>query len=202
MADKAKKQNFIMDALALCIITLVAGALLGFVYELTKGPIEEAALKAKLSAYEVVYSGAAEFAEDEALTNLVASPEYASALAAAGVEKAAVMEAYQALDASGNVIGYVMTTDSTAGYGGQISISVGIKADGTVTGMEFLVLNETSGIGSRAANPEFKDQFVGQAAEIFKLGDNIDAMSGATVTSKAVNNAMNAALVFVQQIAK
>lgn len=195
------KSNFIKDALALCIITLVAGVLLGFVYELTKGPIEEAALKAKLAAYEAVFEGAS-IEADDALTAKIASPEYASALSAAGVEKATVMEAYKALDASGNLIGYVMTTDSTAGYAGQISISVGMKVDGSVTGMEFLVLNETQGFGSKAANPEHKEKYVGFVADSFKLGDNVDAISGATVSSKAVNNAMNAALVFVKQLAQ
>lgn len=197
-----KKNNFIKDALALCIITLVAGALLGLVNEITAPIIKDAQEKAAMAAYKEVYTDAADFASDDAVTAYVTSPEYQSALSAAGVEKASVMVAYKALDASGNVIGYVMTTDSTNGYGGQISISVGMKADGTVTGMKYLILNETSGIGSRAAEPDFMNEFIGQTTDKFVLGTNVDAMSGATVTSKAVNNAMNAALVFVQQQAQ
>lgn len=198
--SKTNNQSFIKDALALCLITLVAGALLGFVYELTKGPIEEAKLKEKLSAYESVFPEAADFAEDEAVKAAVTSEAYTNALAAAGVDRAAVQEAYQALDASGNVIGYAMVTDSTNGYSGQISISVGIKLDGTISGMEFLVMNETQGIGAKATEPDFMNQFVGKTTDQFALGENVDAMSGATVTSKAVTNAMNAALVFVQQM--
>ena len=198
--SKTNNQSFIKDALALCLITLVAGALLGFVYELTKGPIEEANLKEKLSAYESVFPEAADFAEDEAVKAAVTSEAYTKALAAAGVDRAAVQEAYQALDASGNVIGYAMVTDSTNGYSGQISISVGIKLDGTISGMEFLVMNETQGIGAKATEPDFMNQFVGKTTDQFALGENVDAMSGATVTSKAVTNAMNAALVFVQQM--
>lgn len=202
MASKAKKNNFIKDALALCIITLVAGALLGLVNEMTAPVIKEAQEKAAMAAYKEVYTDAADFASDDAITAYVASPEYQSALSAAGVEKASVMVAYKALDASGNVIGYVMTTDSTNGYGGQISISVGMKADGTVTGMKYLILNETSGIGSKAADASFMNEYIGQTTDKFALGTNVDAISGATVTSKAVNNAMNAALVFVQQQAQ
>ena len=197
--SKKNNQSFIKDALVLCIITLVAGALLGFVYELTKGPIEQAKLDEKMSAYKSVFPDA-KFAEDDAVKEFVASEAYTSALAAAGVEKAAVKEAYQALDTSGNVIGYAIVTDSTNGYAGQISISVGVKLDGTISGMEFLVMNETQGIGARATEPDFMNQFIGKTVDQFILNDNIDAMSGATVTSKAVTNAMNAALVFVQQI--
>ena len=199
MASKAKKQNFVKDALVLCIITLVAGALLGLAYEITKDPIKKAEDAAKTAAYREVYVEADSFASDDALTALVTSSEYTNALAAAGVDKASVLEAFQALDASGNVIGYVMTTESTGAYNGQLTISVGITTEGAVTGMSYLVLAETSGIGSKAAEPEFVNQFVGAEVEQFVLGDNVDAMSGATVTSKAVANAMNAALVFVQQ---
>ena len=77
-----------------------------------------------------------------------------------------------------------------------------MKVDGSVTGMEFLVLNETQGFGSKAANPEHKDKYIGFVADSFKLGDNVDAISGATVSSKAVNTALNAALVFVKQLAQ
>ena len=86
--SKTNNQSFIKDALALCLITLVAGALLGFVYELTKGPIEEAKLKEKLSAYESVFPEAADFAEDEAVKAAVTSEAYTNALAAAGVDRA------------------------------------------------------------------------------------------------------------------
>lgn len=202
MAGKAKKSNFVVDALILCVITLVAGALLGFVYELTKDKIEAAKNADKLSAYAAVFPDAAEFAVNDSFTDQIASSEYADALAAAGVEKASVTEAYEALDGSGSVIGYVMVTESTAGYAGQLSLSVGVAADGTVIGLEFLVMNETQGIGAKAAEPAFKDQYVGQAVDQFTLGGNINAMSGATVTSKAVTNAMNAALVFVRQFAQ
>ena len=61
-------------------------------------------------------------------------------------------------------------------------------------------MNETQGIGAKATEPDFMNQFVGKTTDQFALGENVDAMSGATVTSKAVTNAMNAALVFVQQM--
>lgn len=202
MASKAKKQNFVKDALVLCIITLVAGALLGLSYEVTKGPIKKAEDAAKTAAYRAVYAEADSFASDDSVTAMVTSGAYTSALAAAGVEKASVLEAFQALDASGNVIGYVMTTESTGAYNGQLTISVGLTTEGKVVGMSYLVLAETSGIGSKAADPEFMNQYIGAETELFELGQNVDAMTGATVTSKAVTNAMNAALVFVQQLAQ
>lgn len=202
MAKTEKKSTIIKDALALFVITLVAGLALGFVYELTKEPIAQRALEEKTAAYASVFQEAEKFEEEEALKNAVA--DSANILANSGLEGVSVDEAFVALDASGNKIGYVMSVSSSKGFGGQITMSLGVTTEGATTGLEFLVINETAGLGSKAEDPAFKDQFVNKTVEQFEMvktgasSDNqIDAIGGATVTSTAVTNAINAGLYFV-----
>ena len=107
-------------------------------------------------------------------------------------------------DASGNQIGYLITSTSAESYGGNVQIAVGISNEGELTGIGFLSISDTPGLGMRAKEPDFKDQFIGKKAEnleVTKTGasaDNqIEAISGATITSKAVTNATDAAIYFV-----
>ena len=101
-------------------------------------------------------------------------------------------------------MGYVVTSTSKDGYGGNITISVGITADGQVKGVEFLTITETAGLGMNATTPEWKGQFADKTVESFSVtksgasADNeIDAIGGATITSNAVAGAVNAALYLV-----
>ena len=117
---------------------------------------------------------------------------------------------WEALDASGNVIGYIVFTTSREGFAGDIQICTGINKEGKLTGVAVLEINETPGKGMLAKEPEFTDQFVGKDAssdlELVKTGNadknQIDAISGATYTSRAVTNAVNAAIHFVNTIEK
>ena len=204
MANK-KKSTILKDALALFAITLVSGLALGFVYELTKPVIEANELAAKTEAYASVYADADTFTESDDLTAAVA--DAANILANSGTEGTAIEEAYQAVDASGNVIGYVMSVISSKGFGGEIKVSLGVTNEGEITGIEFLTLNETAGLGSKAADSEFKDQYVGKVVDSFTVtkdgaasDDQINAISGATVTSNAVTNIVNAGLYFAKTV--
>ena len=101
-------------------------------------------------------------------------------------------------------MGFVVTATSGDGDGGFITVSVGVTADGEVKGIEFLTLAETAGLGMNADTPEWKGQFAGKTVESFSVtksgasADNeIDAISGATITSNAVTGAVNAVLYFV-----
>lgn len=192
------------DALVLFVITLIAGALLGGAYELTKGPIEKAQIAASLETYKEVYADAADFTADDNLKNAVAGA--AEALTASGLSlgRVEVNDALNAVDGSGNVLGHIVTVTSKDGYGGNIKLSVGVTNEGAITGLGFLEIAETAGLGMNAKEPAFKDQFNGKTAEQLVLtkggasaDDEIDAMSGATVTSTAVVNAVNGALYFV-----
>ncbi len=196
------KGGFMKDAMILCAITLVAGACLGGVYEMTKAPIEAANLAAKAAAYRAVLPDAADFTSDD-LTDVIASAN--AEIAGMGFGKVTVDEAVTAVDGSGAPVGYVVTSTSNDGYGGAITVSVGIQADGTINGIEFLTIGETAGLGMNAQKPEWKAQFAGKNAdklEVTKSGSagdsEINAISGATITSNAVTGAVNAAVYFAK----
>ena len=181
-------KNIIKNTAILTVITLVSGLLLGVVYDITKEPIALAKEKAKNEAYQAVMQGADTF---EALE--VEAVELS-------IEGCTVDEVVSA-KAGSDVVGYVVTTTTNAGYGGNIQVSVGIATDGTVKGIEMLSIAETAGLGMNATTPEFKGQYADKLVDSFvvnKAGasaDNeISAISGATITSNAVTGAVNTAI--------
>lgn len=196
-----KQSGFVKDAIILFAITLISGLILGFVYDVTKEPIAAAAKAAKNEAYAVVFPEAKDFEENEANTAKIA--ETAQDIAGRGFGHSNIDEVVTAKDESGNDIGRVITSTSKDGYNGTVQISVGIKSDGTVVGITFLTLEETPGLGMRAGESDFYSQYAGKNTQEFKLvkGDaaaenEISAISGSTITSTAVTNAVNAALYF------
>jgi len=189
-------KSIIKDTIALTVITLVAGLLLGFVYEITKDPISVQNEKAKQKSYQQVFSDADSF---EAVTE--ESDAQYLAIAGTKVDTVTIDEIVLAHDAEGTLLGYVFTVTSAEGYGGDITFSVGITLDGTVGGISFLSISETAGLGMKANTSDFKNQFKNKQVESFEVtktgaaDDNeIDAISGATITSNAVTNGVNAAL--------
>lgn len=208
--SKAKAKNTIIkDALALFCITLVAGVLLGFVYEITKEPIKKQEQETKQRAYQTVFVDAASFKENDTVN--VAVEEAFEVLSDSTITEGTdysgitISEALEAYDSSDSLIGYVMNVITANGYGGDIKISLGIRTDGTVTGMEILSISETAGLGMKADESAFKDQYKDKNVEQFaytKVGataDNeIDAISGATITTKAVTGAVNAGIFFAK----
>lgn len=102
--------------------------------------------------------------------------------------------------------GYVVTVVSKQGYGGNIKIMVGINEKLEINKVKITESGETAGLGLKASNPEFIDQFIGrnEALSVIKnsapteSGTDIAAISGATVTSKAVTNAVNTAIELVK----
>ena len=194
-------KKILKNTAILTAITLVAGVLLGLVYEITKAPIAAAHEAAKQTAYKVVLEDAASFETYEKFDADAA----AALLKESGLEGCDVFEVAVAKDESGENMGSVVTVVSHEGYGGDIKISVGILNDGTVKGIEMLSIGETAGLGMKATEPAFKDQFKDKNVPAFaytKSGetgdDKIDALSGATITTNAVTNAVNSALVYFQ----
>ena len=145
------KSGFMKDAVILFVITLVSGCLLGGVYQLTKKPIELATIAANNKAYKAVFAEAETFDSDEALTAAIpACNEALSGMDFGGVE---VENVLKAVDAGGNQLGYVITSLSNDSYGGVVKLSVGLKDDGTITGIEFLEISDTPGLGLKAKEP-------------------------------------------------
>lgn len=196
-----KQSGFIKDAIILFAITLISGLILGFVYDITKAPIAAAAKAAKNEAYAVVFPEAKDFDENDAEKAKIA--ETVDEISGKGFGHVNIDAVVDAKDKSGNNIGRVITATSKDGYNGTVQLSVGIKSDGTVVGITFLTLAETPGLGMRAGEKNFYSQFANKNTKEFKLvkgsagGDNeISAISGSTITSSAVTNAVNAALYF------
>ncbi|MCR5300938.1 MAG: RnfABCDGE type electron transport complex subunit G [Lachnospiraceae bacterium] len=191
--------SFVKNVLCLTIITLVAGVGLGAVYDVTKEPIRQMEENTKLKAYRAVFPDAAEFKEDDDLNE--------KAAVAGTIDGCDIDSVVIASDASGNDIGYVINVTTHEGYGGDISISMGADNSGTVRGVEILKISETAGLGMKATEPKFKDQFKDKNVTMFsytksgaKSDFEIDAISGATITTKAVVNAVNCGLSFLGSV--
>ncbi len=205
---QSKKSSLMKDAFALFAITLVAALSLGFVYEITKDIIAKREAEAKAQAYAAVYAEAALVDDkNEELNSMVASS--ADFLTENGFTDTTINEVCIAKDSNGNAIGYVMTITSHAGYGGDIKFSMGVKADGTLTKIEILQISETAGLGMKALEEPFKSQFtevnadqltVIKAAADKSSPSEINAISGATVTSNAITNTVNAGLAFAGEL--
>lgn len=192
--------NIVKNTLILTAITLVSGLLLGVVYGITKEPIAQAQENTKQEAYRTVLSDASEFVSVEFDEDAAAS-----LLSESGYTSDTIVEIAEGTDESGETIGYVISVQSSEAYDGKLSLSVGIASDGTVKGVEMLDISETAGLGMKADESEFKDQFKDKNVEKFtytKTGedgdDKIDAISGATITTNAVTNAVDSALVYYQ----
>ena len=193
--------KIVKNTLILTAITVVSGLLLGVVYGITKEPIAEAQENTKQEADRSVLSDASSF---ETMEDFDAA-DAASILEENGYSSDEITEVAEGIDDSGETVGYVVNVMSHEAYDGDLEVSVGIAADGTVKGIEMLSISETAGLGMKADEAEFKDQFKDKNVEKFtytKSGesgdDKIDAISGATITTNAVTNAVDSALVYFQ----
>ena len=191
------KSSIMKDALVLFLITLVAGLALGYVYEITRDPIEKRKMEEKLKAYQTVFVEADVLEEDEELMNVAAELD----------GRTTIEEVNRVYNKNGDMIGYVVVISTKEGYNPPITIAMGYSEKG-ITGMEFLELNETPGFGSRASEPEFKDQFNGRNVDQFTVvksgasGDEqINAVSAATISSNAIVNAVNVGISFLSEYA-
>lgn len=195
-------KQMMKDAMILFLITLISGAALGLVYEVTKEPIAQQEQKAKNEAYQNVFEAAEDFTE---LTEEAYSTDALTAFVKENGFDASIDGVAQALSADGSVLGYVITITDHEGYGGDIQFTMGVADDGTLNGISLLSISETAGLGMRAGEV-LVPQFAGKQVEKFsytKTGaasdDQIDAISGATITTNAVVNGVNAGLLCFQE---
>lgn len=199
-----KKSGIFINTLVLVLVTFVAITALAVVNQVTKEPIAQAEINARAEVYKVVYPNAEKFAEIENSESLLEGS--ADFLKNAGYDGCFINDALSVTDNSGNIKGYVIAATSPSGYGGDIQIAVGISSDGKITGFNVVSNNETAGLGSKCTEPEFTSQFADKPATVLEYtksgatADNqIDAISGATITTNAVTEAVNAAIVFYQE---
>lgn len=189
-------KKIILDTLSLVVITVAAGLLLSTVHGLTEDKIELAEKEERLSSYRVVFEQAADFKDVE---NFEQTASNVSDKFNPGVT---VEEAKCALDSNGNIIGAVISATSANGYGGNINLSVGVDLSNTITGMRVTSMSESPGYGAHCQDEDFQEQFKGICGAVSFVKDGssgpgeIDMISGATMTTSAVTEAVNAALEF------
>ena len=190
--NKAKNDSIFNLVIRLVIITVCAGLILGLVYGITKEPIAQQELKKATEARQMVLSGAQEFRQ--------------VALEGMDYDKDAfadITDVYEGLK-DGQKIGYTFAI-VTKGYKPGLTLTVGLSMDGKVEGVEITSHDETPGLGANAVKPEFLEQFIGSDGPL-TVGktpsgaeNEIQALTGATITSKGVANAVNLARDFAAQ---
>lgn len=169
--------------LILFTVTAVTGLILGFVHEITAGPIQQTQERLKM----------------EALSGALPEAESFTPLEVAEGSGETLVEVQEAAGAGGTV-GYCVTV-TPKGYAGPIEIVVGITGEGAVRAIRILNQSETPGLGAKAPLPSFSGQFDDKQAEKLTVvkappsaPDQIQAISGATITSTAVTDGVNTAL--------
>lgn len=200
--QKMNVKGIVKAIAAIFVITVIMGAALGAVYSITKKPIADAEEKAKQEAYAEVFPDAAQietFTEDE--INL---SDVNKVMASRGYGDNTIDEISLVADEDGMFTGFIILVTNHSGYGGDIQLAVGVSLDYSIKGIAFLSINETAGLGMEAQNKEFLDQFIGKQVLQYsytKTGSTsdseIDALSGATITTSAVVDAVNTALNFI-----
>lgn len=185
-----KNENPVVLSLVLLIISVAVALLLAFTNSVTKEKIAENTLNEQNAAKQEVLAAASEFSEI-AFTD----------------ESGIVQAVYEGKDNAGLTVGWCVNV-TPGGYGGAIDMMVGIDANGTISGMKIVSHAETAGLGAKAADPEFSNQYQKKPADgdlsVIKSGEpaerEIVALSGATITSKAVTTGVNAAAEVVAKL--
>lgn len=166
----------------LFVICAVAALMLGLTNNITEPVIEQRNIQANNELRQEVLQIAEEFSEVK------------------DVKGDLIEEVYQGTK-GGEVVGYTIKT-TPKGYGGKVEVMVGISNDGKISGVKIGNHSETPGLGSKSAEPSFKDQYNGKSTKkqlnVVKGNasneNDIVAISGATITSKAVTAGVNAAM--------
>ena len=181
---KKKESTLINMLIALFVITAVSGGVLGLVYGMTEEAIKEVDQKKNEAAIQAVLplSGEITYKTDTLQYNYE------------GVDL--TFPCNLAYDANGNFQGAAVKT-SEGGFGGKIDMMVGFLADGTIKGTSVLSHAETPGLGANMTG-KFKDQFVDKNPGSFRLtvkkdGGDVDAITAATITSRAFSKAVDKA---------
>jgi H+/Na+-translocating ferredoxin:NAD+ oxidoreductase subunit G len=164
--------------LSLTLISMVMSAALTFVYIKTKGPIEMAAKQKEIDAIKKV--------SPEFDNNPLADPRSLNGVTIYSLKK------------KNEPAGYAIKTYTDKGFSGHIELMAGFRTDGTINNIVVLHQKETPGLGTKMADPKFLNQFLGKNPETFQLkvkkdGGQVDAITAATVSSRAFSDAMQRA---------
>ena len=161
--------------LSLLVVTVVAALILSLVNTLTVGTIAARKEEARI----------------QAMANILPQAEHFSDLYNTDPTIDRITGGYVGI----NLVGYCVEV-APNGFGGAITLMVGVNSSGSVTGVSILEHRETAGLGAKAEDPYFLDQYLGKSGTIeVNTGENsIDAITNATITSKAITDGVNRAL--------
>lgn len=179
-----KKDTFINMVVSLFVITIVAGFSLGFVNELTVGPIEKGKIERKVIALKMVLP---EFDNNPVEQVLLIKSDFAKDS----------VEVYPAFK-EGAFVGAAVIGSTEKGFSGLIKIMVGFKPDGIIQNIQVLEQKETPGLGTKMKDEKFLAQFREKNPSAFNLkvtkdGGEVDALTGATITTRAFGEAVQMA---------
>ncbi len=191
---KMNPKDILVPTVSLFVICLVATFLLALVNSITVDKIAEQTALSEASARVAVLPEAKEFKEVD-------------------MDGDKVTDYYEGVDANGATIGYVFNTIGEAkGYGGDVAVTVGVDTEGKITGIKpGDISNETPGLGQNAGKEWFQKQFIGESGDITVVKSDkaaqedttdgkINALTSATITSKAVTSSVNVALDMYEEI--
>ncbi len=192
MLKKGDISNIVSVGIKLFLITAISALVLAVVNFVTAPIIAENTAQKQQESMKNVLTQATKFER----ANM-------SALALVDLQSA-ITEVYKGINSDDEIVGYAVMV-SSGGYGGEISMVVGVDNDLKVTGVDIISHSETPGLGEKCTAERFRNQFIGKSIgiEVTKNGakDNqIDAITSATITSKGVTSGVNCAITAVELI--
>ena len=191
MSEAKKQPGMATLVIVLACICLVSAAVLGLVNKVTVGPIQANTEKTVQESLRTVMPIDGDY---EDVTDQYSGDPVTVDVTGVSVPVKAVYKAAEE--------GYVVETMSPNGFGGALDMMAGVDNDGNVTGIAIISHAETSGLGSKSTDPEWQAQFKGVNGTIgvTKDGYQINAITGSTITSRAVCDGVNAAIAVVETL--
>ena len=191
MSEAKKQPGMASLVIVLAAICLVSAAVLGLINSVTVGPIAANTEKTVQESLRTVMPIDGDY---EDVTDQYTGGPVTVEVTGSVVPIKAV---YKAGDE-----GYVVESLSPNGFGGALDMMAGIDNEGTVTGIAIISHSETSGLGSKSTDPEWQAQFKGLTGvvSVTKDGGQVEAITGSTITSRAVCDGVNAARLVVESL--
>ncbi len=179
-------RDIVKLSLVLLVITAVSAGALSITNNITEEIIQEKAMEANLAYMKEILPDADDF-------ELVEDP---------GIDDVdGIEEVYEALK-DGDTVGYAIKT-TTKGYGGDVVMITGVEHDGTLSGIRVASQSETPGLGDKITEEEFGSQFEGLPIEgELNLNEDVDQISGATISTEAVVDGVNASIKLFESVLK
>ena len=198
-------KNSLRNIVVLTVITVVAAFALAITYRVTEAKINNSARLETLKSVKAVLPKDAK--GNPLYTNDPDKLAFEMKITEDQKQVDHLLVFYPGLNAKGEVIGFALKVTSKIGYAGDIQMMIGITSKGEILDIQIISMNETPGLGTKVSEPAFRDQFKGKSLEngakfVLKKDDSsnydLDAVSGATISSRAVTYAVHRVVTFYE----